>query len=192
MAARGLDVDDIDVVIHMACKQLDSFVHRSGRTARKGKSGLNIIFFDKTDFGFVFDLEKQLNINIDFAQQIDDGDDDIENKGRYGKYVDKLDQKSVNSNLQKKMRVDQNISSQIFGALACPDLEADKRQQYVQFLIDFYVSKSHFKLEPVGFISGKPNTETFGITDAPFKVGRDLKDRLTNEFGIRCRFESGN
>jgi len=34
VAARGLDVDDIDVVIHMSCKELDSFVHRSGRTAR--------------------------------------------------------------------------------------------------------------------------------------------------------------
>ena len=47
VAARGLDVDDIDVVMHLQCRQVDSFVHRSGRTARKGKDGLNILFIGK-------------------------------------------------------------------------------------------------------------------------------------------------
>lgn len=46
VAARGLDVEDIDVVIQIGCRHLDSFVHRSGRTARKGKQGLNILFFE--------------------------------------------------------------------------------------------------------------------------------------------------
>lgn len=72
MAARGLDVDDIDCVIQMSCKELDSFVHRSGRTARKGKDGLNILFFEKDETRFVLNLEKELNINIDFANSIDD------------------------------------------------------------------------------------------------------------------------
>lgn len=72
VAARGLDVDDIDVVIHMSCKELDSFVHRSGRTARAGKDGLNILFFEKDETRFVLNLEKELNINIDFANSIDD------------------------------------------------------------------------------------------------------------------------
>ena len=46
VAARGLDIDDIDVVIQMGCREIDSFVHRSGRTARKGKNGLSILFFE--------------------------------------------------------------------------------------------------------------------------------------------------
>lgn len=37
VAARGLDIDDIDVVIQTGCRQHDSFVHRSGRTGRIGK-----------------------------------------------------------------------------------------------------------------------------------------------------------
>ena len=45
VAARGLDVEDIDVVIQVGVRDIDAFVHRSGRTARKGKSGLNVIFF---------------------------------------------------------------------------------------------------------------------------------------------------
>ncbi|MEX2322974.1 MAG: DEAD/DEAH box helicase [Acidimicrobiia bacterium] len=41
VAARGLHVDDIDVVIHYDPPQdYKSFIHRSGRTARAGESGL--------------------------------------------------------------------------------------------------------------------------------------------------------
>lgn len=74
VAARGLDVDDIDVVIHMSCKETDSFVHRSGRTARKGKSGLNILFFEKSQMKWVLELEKELKIDMEFANSIDDVD----------------------------------------------------------------------------------------------------------------------
>ena len=57
VAARGLDIDDIDVVIQCGCRHIDSFVHRSGRTGRVGKNGLNILFFEQGDFKFVLDLE---------------------------------------------------------------------------------------------------------------------------------------
>ena len=39
VASRGLDIDDVDVVIQLGCRHVDSFVHRSGRTGRVGKSG---------------------------------------------------------------------------------------------------------------------------------------------------------
>jgi len=39
VAARGIDIDDIDVVIQMGVRHVDSFVHRSGRTGRVGKKG---------------------------------------------------------------------------------------------------------------------------------------------------------
>jgi superfamily II DNA/RNA helicase len=57
VAARGLDIDDIDVVIQCGCRHIDSFVHRSGRTGRVGKNGTNILFFESDDFKFVLDLE---------------------------------------------------------------------------------------------------------------------------------------
>lgn len=44
MAARGLDIKGIDCVVHYhAPRAADTYVHRSGRTARAGASGKSII-----------------------------------------------------------------------------------------------------------------------------------------------------
>ncbi|CAM9396720.1 unnamed protein product, partial [Scytosiphon promiscuus] len=45
VAARGLDIPGVDMVFHYRLpNEKESFVHRSGRTGRAGKDGLNIIF----------------------------------------------------------------------------------------------------------------------------------------------------
>lgn len=44
VAARGLDIPGIDVVIHYHVpRAADAYVHRSGRTARADKSGLSVL-----------------------------------------------------------------------------------------------------------------------------------------------------
>ena len=44
VAARGLDIDDIQHVIHYHLpRTADSYVHRSGRTARAGKEGVSVV-----------------------------------------------------------------------------------------------------------------------------------------------------
>lgn len=53
VAARGLDINNIDIVIHHSVRHVDSFVHRSGRTGRAGKEGLNIVFSDKGNLSFM-------------------------------------------------------------------------------------------------------------------------------------------
>ncbi|KAK3579484.1 hypothetical protein CHS0354_028301 [Potamilus streckersoni] len=46
VAARGLDIADVDLVIQCnPPKDVDSFIHRSGRTGRAGKAGINIVFY---------------------------------------------------------------------------------------------------------------------------------------------------
>lgn len=70
VAARGLDVDDIEVVIQVSCNAFDSFVHRSGRTARKGKEGLNILFLEPQELKFAYELQDKLNINIDISNSL--------------------------------------------------------------------------------------------------------------------------
>ena len=45
VAARGLDIDDIDVIVNYDVPQnFDDYTHRIGRTARAGKSGLAFTF----------------------------------------------------------------------------------------------------------------------------------------------------
>ena len=70
VAARGLDVEDVDAVIQLSCRHLDSFVHRSGRTGRKGKDGKNFLFFDESDYQFVLRLEKKLKLGMEITGNI--------------------------------------------------------------------------------------------------------------------------
>lgn len=52
VAARGLDVDDISHVIHYHLPDDPAvYTHRSGRTARAGKSGVSIVLFTPRDAG---------------------------------------------------------------------------------------------------------------------------------------------
>ena len=36
--------------------------------------------------------------------------------------------------------------------------EPEKHDDYLRFLIDYYVGKTFQKVEPLGFLSGKPGT----------------------------------
>ena len=46
VAARGLDIPEVDLVVQCEPpKDVDSYIHRSGRTGRAGKSGVCICFF---------------------------------------------------------------------------------------------------------------------------------------------------
>ena len=46
VAARGLDIPEVDYVIHFEVpQQIESFVHRTGRTGRAGRAGTNILLY---------------------------------------------------------------------------------------------------------------------------------------------------
>jgi ATP-dependent RNA helicase DDX21 len=70
VAARGLDIDNIDTVIQFAVRHVDSFVHRTGRTGRAGKSGTNIVFCDKQALPLFRDCEKNLNMTIKYVNRL--------------------------------------------------------------------------------------------------------------------------
>ena len=71
VAARGLDIDDIDVVVQYSVRNTDSFVHRTGRTGRAGKNGINIVFAEKSDLKFIKELQEDLNIKINILNNMD-------------------------------------------------------------------------------------------------------------------------
>lgn len=65
VAARGLHVDDIGLVIQMEPpKDIDTFVHRSGRTGRAGTTGTSIVFFGVQDYPFLMSIEKSSGIKF--------------------------------------------------------------------------------------------------------------------------------
>ncbi len=65
IAARGIDVKDLDYIIHYDLpEKADYYTHRSGRTARAGKSGDSICLIKKEELDGIKMLEMQLNIQF--------------------------------------------------------------------------------------------------------------------------------
>ena len=59
IAARGIDIDGITHVINFELpNEPESYVHRIGRTARAGATGIAISLCDATEMGFLRDIEK--------------------------------------------------------------------------------------------------------------------------------------
>ncbi len=67
VAARGIDVANLTFVIHYQLPdQIEYYTHRSGRTARAGKTGLSLALITKTELKIIRALERELGIK--FAQ----------------------------------------------------------------------------------------------------------------------------
>ncbi len=59
IAARGIDVDGVSHVINFELpNEPESYVHRIGRTARAGNSGIALSFCDTAERGFLRDIER--------------------------------------------------------------------------------------------------------------------------------------
>jgi ATP-dependent RNA helicase RhlE len=65
IAARGIDVDGITHVINYDLPNVpESYVHRIGRTARAGRSGVAISFCDGEERAYLRDIEALIKIRI--------------------------------------------------------------------------------------------------------------------------------
>lgn len=66
VAARGLDVSDIDIVFNYDLpQQAEYYVHRIGRTARAGKKGVSFTFITSKDYPKFREIEKYANIKME-------------------------------------------------------------------------------------------------------------------------------
>lgn len=66
VAARGLDVKEIDLVINFDMPWTgDEYVHRIGRTGRAGQSGLAISMIDSTEWNLKASTEKYLAVKME-------------------------------------------------------------------------------------------------------------------------------
>jgi ATP-dependent RNA helicase RhlE len=65
IAARGIDVDGISHVVNYDLPNIpESYVHRIGRTARAGATGVAISFCDSEERPFLRDIEKLIRLSI--------------------------------------------------------------------------------------------------------------------------------
>jgi ATP-dependent RNA helicase DeaD len=69
VAARGLDVNDISHVIHYNLPdEIESYTHRSGRTARAGKTGKSLILANTREVGRIRQVEKLINSTVELRR----------------------------------------------------------------------------------------------------------------------------
>jgi len=65
IAARGLDIDDLEFVIHYQLPEKDEFyTHRSGRTARAGKKGISLCLVPSFEMKKITHFENKLGITF--------------------------------------------------------------------------------------------------------------------------------
>lgn len=66
IAARGIDIDDVSHVFNFELPNIpEAYVHRIGRTARAGRSGVAISFCDGSERQYLLDIEKLTGIKIE-------------------------------------------------------------------------------------------------------------------------------
>ncbi|MGY8960906.1 MAG: DEAD/DEAH box helicase, partial [Alphaproteobacteria bacterium] len=69
IAARGIDVDGISHVVNFELPNVpEAYVHRIGRTARAGKSGVAISLCDNTERSLLRDIERLIGRKINATQ----------------------------------------------------------------------------------------------------------------------------
>jgi ATP-dependent RNA helicase DeaD len=69
VAARGIDVDDVTHVFHIGLPdEIESYTHRSGRTARAGKSGVSMTLVSPAKSGKIHLIEKQIGKKLELVK----------------------------------------------------------------------------------------------------------------------------
>ena len=66
MASRGLDIPEVELVIQLdPPRDTESYIHRSGRTARAGRAGTCITFYNDRSAELVDKVEEVAGITLD-------------------------------------------------------------------------------------------------------------------------------
>jgi ATP-dependent RNA helicase DDX21 len=67
VAARGIDINDVDLVVQFdPPRDVDTYVHRSGRTGRAGNSGVSVLLFGQSQQRDIVRIERDLGHNFKF------------------------------------------------------------------------------------------------------------------------------
>ena len=67
VAARGIDIKDVDLVVQFdPPRDVDQYVHRSGRTGRAGQKGVSVLLFNRQQSRDIVKIERDLGHNFKF------------------------------------------------------------------------------------------------------------------------------
>jgi ATP-dependent RNA helicase RhlE len=71
LAARGIDVNGVSHVFNYELpNEPESYVHRIGRTARNGKTGIAVAFCDATELAYLNQIEKLTGVKLTVASGV--------------------------------------------------------------------------------------------------------------------------
>jgi len=66
VCSRGLDIPNVDLIVQCEPpKDYESYIHRAGRTARAGKSGIVITFYTNKHTGLIQYIERKAGIKFE-------------------------------------------------------------------------------------------------------------------------------
>lgn len=143
VAARGLDVDDITHVIHYRLPdESERYTHRSGRTARAGKSGDAIVLVNTKEVRKIRDLERENGIRFVF-DKLPDGCAICE------KQIETMIGKMVQQDVNRK-EIEQYLPA-IYDALS-----GYSREELIQRFVSAEVSRFLEDYKDAGDISVSP------------------------------------
>jgi len=64
VAARGLDITGVQLVIHLSPPRPETYIHRSGRTGRAGERGTSIVIFLSSQRWMIAEIEKAVGVRL--------------------------------------------------------------------------------------------------------------------------------
>ncbi|USW48143.1 Putative ATP-dependent RNA helicase DEAD-box, Helicase superfamily 1/2, ATP-binding protein [Septoria linicola] len=107
VAARGLDIPSIDLVVHYHLpRAADTYVHRSGRTARAGQQGSSVLICGPEEVAGVRRLIAKVHAHSAVAAQ-----DSASNAAKQGYYIRTLDiDRRIVSRLKERLTLAKKIA----------------------------------------------------------------------------------
>ena len=115
VAARGIDVEDVDLVINYEVPQdIEYYIHRIGRTARAGRTGRAITFVGPREYYKLRTIQDYTKIRIGRIPLPTPGD--VE-ESRTRKLVDRVQQVIDEGSLERYMTLAERIVSEDYTSL---------------------------------------------------------------------------
>ncbi|MXP51105.1 DEAD/DEAH box helicase [Pantoea sp. SoEX] len=121
VAARGLDVERVSLVINYDIPlDVESYVHRIGRTGRAGRSGRALLFVENRERRLLRNIEKSINTTI---TEVKLPNSELLGKRRLAKFTEKVKKQLKNNDLDQyrrllsKMHPEENLDMETLAAV---------------------------------------------------------------------------